>query len=256
MVFVYLLRRRMTLGGRYHLLALTALLGGTACLAHADDFSVDIPDIEAHELSVESSMAYELDKSGDTRKDNYFSHVDGITYGLNDHWEFTLSGEFEKYSSHQQKLTYTHFEGKYVPFKPGALPVDVGFGIKYSHAMYSNQPDNGELHLLLHRNLGPLSLAGNIITSREFGPDRSGGWSGGGAAQISYPINDYLTPGIEYYADVGPFSHMPSYQQQGHMLGPAVQGEWHGLSYDTGVLFGISHSAPDATVKLNIGYTF
>jgi hypothetical protein len=222
----------------------------------ADDFQVDTPDIEDGKWAVNTNLSYGFDGSADHDNDNYLSHVDGLSYGINDQWEVAGAAAVEKNSGGPQKLTNLRLEGKFVPYKAGSQWFDWGLGFEFDKAVPGNKPNNLEAKLLLQKNIGNWNNAANILLSRQLGPDQKGTISGGLALLSKYQFNEKFGAGVEYYGDYGPLTHMPTYTQQGHVVGPVFQGQLGPIAYDTGVLFGLSHNTPDTTFKLNLEYGF
>ena len=69
-------------------------------------------------------------------------------------------------------------------------------------------------------------------------------------------MNDLFEPGIEYYSDLGKLSREDGFNRQDSVIGPVIQGHFGEVTYDAGVLFGVTQSAHDMTVKFNLEYGF
>lgn len=230
----------------------------TACLlsgtAFADNLKVYRPDVEKGEFALEANLNYSADHRKES--DNYFSQVLGFEYGLTDYWKTELSGELEKENGAGDKLTNIKWENIFVPFKHGENWVDVGLYVELEKAARDNEPNNSEVKLLLEKKAFGFDNTANLILSHEFGPNHSTDTNAGMALQSLYRIDRSFSPGIEYYANYGALDNGPSFDDQNHVLGPVIEGKIGKVSYNTGVLFGVSKAAPDTTVKLNLEYEF
>lgn len=213
-----------------------------------------MPRVEKGELSAEANLNYDFDHRKDM--DNYFSQVVGFEYGLTDWWQTELSAEIEKENGDSDQLTNYKFENVFAPWKPGENWMDVGLYVELEKGAHSGDPNNFETKLLLEKDLGKFANTANLKLEHEFGPHHEESWGSGMALQTKYRYNEMFEPGLEYYADFGTFDEKPSFSDQSHQFGPVALGKIGNVKYDTGVLFGVSQAAPDATVKLNLEYEF
>jgi len=72
---------------------------------------------------------------------------------------------------------------------------------------------------------------------------------------LAYDYSEDFQFGVEWYSDFGDFDD--DFDDQGHQFGPVIYGDaFGGLGYEAGILAGVSESAPDALVKVIIGYEF
>lgn len=229
------------------------------CLSHAhvaraDDYKVYSPRAVKGEFALEANTNFDLDHRTDMNK--YISEVAGIEYGLTDWWQTEVSVELEKDNGDHGKATNLKWENIFVPFKPGEKIVDVGLYIEYERALQGGEPDNLEGKLLLEKAMGQFTNTANLIISHEIGQNSSSDTNTGFALKSIYRLNREFQPGIEYYADTGPLSDHESFRDQSHQAGPVIEGRFGPVKYDTGVLFGVSQAAPDATIKVNLEYEF
>lgn len=228
---------------------------GLHSAAHADYLKLYSPRVDKGELSGEADFNYS--KDNDPAQDKYFSQVLGLEYGVNDWWSTELGVEIEKYNGDNNKPTNLKWENVIAPWKPGENFVDAGLYLELEKALQGGEPDNAEAQLLLEKTTGKFVHTANLKLEHTFGTHSNGdGWNTGFAWRTKYRYAPAFEPGIEYYGDYGTFSDHLSFNQQGHQIGPVVQGKIGKIKYDTGALFGFSNAAPDTTIKLNLEYEF
>lgn len=231
--------------------ATAALAAGAA---QADYLKLYAPRVEKGEVAAEADWNISADHRDE--KDKYFSQVYALEYGVNDWWKTELGAEIEKENGDSTKLTNLKWENVFAPFKPGENWIDAGLYVELEKAARDHEPNTTEVKLLLEKDVGNWQTIANIGTSREFGQNHSNDWGGSGALRVGYRLNSLFEPGLEYYADVGDINNAGSYADQEHLAGPVIYGKYGKLKYDTGLLFGMSREAPDATAKLNLEYEF
>jgi hypothetical protein len=238
---------------KYALLS-CALSSLCAFQAQADDLKVYQPRVEKGELAAEANLNYDFDHRDEM--DGYFSQVVGFEYGLTDWWQVELAGEIEKEDGENNKLTNYKWENIFAPWKPGENWMDAALYVELEKGAHSDDPNNFEAKALLEKDVGKFANTANLKAEHEFGPNHEDSWGTGIALQTKYRYDQKFEPGIEYYGDFGTFHDKLSFNDQSHQIGPVAQGKIDHVKYDTGVLFGLSDAAPDATVKLNLEYEF
>ena len=222
--------------------------------AHADYYKLYSPQVDEGEVSVEADLNYSADHRNNF--DHYFSQVYGMEYGVTSFWSTEFSGEIEKSSTISTKLTTLKWENVIAPFKPGENWIDVGLYLEIEKSVQDDMPNNAETKLLLEKRFGDFTNTANISFSHNFGPHYISGIDTGFSWRTKYHVNDMFEPGIEYYSDLGKLNRDDDFNRQDSVIGPVVQGHFGEIKYDAGALFGGSHNAHDATIKLNLEYGF
>lgn len=225
-----------------------------ATQTHADNLKVYSPRVEKGEIAAEANLNYNFDHRDD--QDNYFSQVIGMEYSPTSFWKTELSGEVEKENGSENKLTNIKWENVISPWKPNENIIDAALYVELETATQKDEPNNFEAKILLEKEINNFVNTGNIITSHEFGTNSGNSWNYGLNLRSKYKLDQKLEPGIEYYGDFGSADDNLSFDEQGHSLGPVIQGKIGKVKYDTGILLGISDAAPDTTAKLNLEYEF
>ena len=235
-------------------LVCAAVLIAGAGKALADDYKIYSPHVDEGELSVEANLNYSTDHR--SARDNYFSQVYGLEYGVTNYWLTEFSGEIERNDDRIMKLTNYKWENVFAPFKPGENWVDIGFYAELEKISTAAGPNNIETKLLLEKEYDKFINTANIVLGHQFGSGSQTGFNAAFAWRTKYDLNEYFQPGIEYYADFGSLSDFEGYDKQGHIIGPVIEGKFDDIKYSTGVLFGVSPQSNDTTFKLNIEYEF
>lgn len=229
-------------------------LSAISSQSHADYYKLYAPYVEKGEVAAEANWNFSADHRPE--QDNYFSQVYALEYGATSWWKTEFGAEVEKENGDSNKLTNIKWENVIAPWKPGENWLDAAFYVEVEKAARDHEPNNAELKLLLEKDFGKIATIANIGAAHQFGPDHQTGWDGTGALRVGYRMNKLFEPGVEYYADLGKLNDMGNYNNQQHLAGPVVYGQYGKIKYDTGVLFGVSKNAPDTTVKLNLEYEF
>ena len=222
--------------------------------AYADDYTIDSPQVDKGEAYALAHLNYSADNQSNL--DHYFSQIYGAGYGVTSFWATEMDVEIEKSSTFSTKLTTLRWANILAPFQPGEYWVDAGLYVGVDKAMQNSVPNNAEAKLLLEKNIGNFTNTANIIFDHNFGPNSASGVDIGFSCRTKYHVNDMFEPAIEYYSNIGKLNRDNDFNRQDNVLGPVIQGHFGEISYDTGVLFGVSKSAHDVTIKLNMEYSF
>jgi hypothetical protein len=231
--------------------ALAALL---PTAGHALD--VSSPYVKEGILELESKNRFDEDDRNS--EDGFRRHFLSAAYGINRWWAFELAGEFDR--TPQQGyggLTLLSIENTFQFTKRGEYWLDSGLKVSYGVAGESAEPDELDLRLILVRNQGRFRHTANLGWAQEIGPSSNANPTGELRFATRYNAGKWVNPGLEYYAAFNEYSDMQGWDDQRHRIGPALYGKLaDGVSYETGVAFGLSRRAEDAVFKLNLKYEF
>jgi hypothetical protein len=222
--------------------------------ANADDYSIDSPQVDAGSTSVIANLNYSQDSHPNL--DHYLSQVYGVQHGVNSIWSTELDGIFENTADTQNKLTNLRWENIIAPFKPGQYWIDVGLNLQFQQSFEDGTPGDVETKFLFEKEINSFINTLNVSLSHNYGEASTKGIEAGYSWRTKYHINDALEPGFEYYSDFGKLADLDKARRQDNVIGPVLQGKLGSISYDTGVLFGVSDEAHDVTYKLNLEYDF
>ena len=178
-------------------------------------------------------------------------------YGVTSFWHAEFGLEFEGHEDEDTDLTALLFENKFQLAPQGEWPVDVGMKIDYARSL-TGGPDEIGAKLLLAKDIGHFTNLSNIAISREIGEDSSDDNEYGFSYGLSYNVNDHFAIGGEWHSDFGSLERdSDDFNEQSHRFGPVAYGELaEGVHYETGLLAGVSDSAPDAELKAVVEYEF
>jgi hypothetical protein len=139
---------------------------------------------------------------------------------------------------------------------PLGLSLSMEFG--YQRRSFSEATWNVEIRPIIDKVLGPLYVAVNPAFEKSIRGVHSGeGFTFAPSAKIGFEVIPEVSVGVEYYASLGPATHLDRWNQQQHQVFPAldlnVAPEWE---INFGVGFGLTRSTDDLVVKLIIGRRF
>jgi hypothetical protein len=182
------------------------------------------------------------------------------SYGLLDHLELgqylctgkLSNGEYE-YAGSRTKL-HTGIGD------PERWPVALGLNLEldYMRRQAEENPLSLEVRAILEKRFGPLWITGNFVFERPFsGPGTHRGVYFLPSGFVSYDLTRWLTPSIEYYADMGPIRSIPGAQLQQHFIVPTINLHLAPrLELNFGVGLGVTEASNGAFLKSIIGWTF
>lgn len=203
------------------------------------------------EWEIEGKTEYLIDS--DNNVDGSWEQSLEVGYGLTDFMSVEVGVEFEDEPGEDTKTSGVEFEAKFQFTDKGEYFVDSGAKVEYKHDTATGADKIGA-KIIFAKSFEEFSHKANFKIEREIGDNSADHEEYDFSWATKYSLSDDLALGGEYYADFADLTE--DYDGQKHRLGPVVYGEFAGLEYEAGVLAGISRAAPDATVKINLGYEF
>jgi hypothetical protein len=77
------------------------------------------------------------------------------------------------------------------------------------------------------------------------------------SGEITYDLFEWVSPGLEYYGDMGAVQHFPSVQDQQHFVVPVLNFHFlPQLELNLGVGLGVTRASNGAFVKSIVGWGF
>ncbi|HZO80269.1 MAG TPA: hypothetical protein VFB33_01120 [Candidatus Binataceae bacterium] len=117
--------------------------------------------------------------------------------------------------------TKVHFGVPFTESWPVAFGVNVEFDYMRRDAV--DDPLTLEVMPIAQARIGRWFIVGNFTFGKQFsGPGTHQGLGLEPAGQLSYAVNDWLEPALEYYGDLGPLADLPRLSEQQQFLVPAV----------------------------------
>jgi hypothetical protein len=144
-------------------------------------------------------------------------------------------------------------------YAPGSwrLPVKLGLTAEFSWSKgtYTERTPSVELKPVIEKEFGPFQLDLNL--SAEGALYKGSHWSFEPSLRFAYRSRHGVSPGVEYYSELGAFSGLLPVSQQMHRLYPTVDlslsptVQWH-----FGVGVGLTPAGNELVYKTRIEFTF
>jgi len=162
------------------------------------------------------------------------------------------SGNYE-YAGSRTKL---HF-GLNDP-EQSVIAVGGNIELDYMRRAAEENPLTLELRPIVETHIGRLWITGNFAFEKPFsGPGTHSGVTFAPSGEVIYQMLSWLTPGLEYYGDMGALQSIPGVQRQQHFVVPALNFNFiPQLELNLGVGFGITRESNGVFTKSIIGWTF
>jgi len=180
-----------------------------------------------------------------------------ITFGLTDRIEAALYLTLAEPSGHGLEWAGNKFRLRGRLFEQGTLPVDIGWYLELeSHKtpQFDDAVRELEFRPILEKDIGRFSIMVNPKLEKVLaGAGHNQGVEFGYVAALHYRWTRHLSPGLEFYGGTGLINHADPIGEQQHYVFPVVWGELpHGLEYNFGVGFGLTHGSDHLIVKFNL----
>lgn len=245
----------------------------TQAAAQAAVFEVIHPEVDKGEVEIEvlNGIGISNVEDGDERS----AHEFAVGYGLADFWKFTVAVEVANPRGESAEVEGFELENLFIlPLfngtdrkdeKEAAADGDDDHHSKFTLGFYTalEIPREGgiseggiEFGPVFETAIGPFEWVGNLLVEAPFSEGDPGLAY---ASQISFPVNDSISVGVENFgAFEGLFGDS---EGEEHFAGPAVYFEYelpngHVLEPRAAVLFGLNEDASDAVLSFNIEYKF
>ena len=244
-----------------------AVLLMTALPVHARDFKVygyktpsqgEVELVYWWDYFVKSDKDYDyfgetLDREGLQR------HTFEIEYGITDRWTVAGYADFEKpkdgdFEYVQARAVVT----RYRFFEQGERFLDGAIYIEY-YLPYKKyrESEKVETRVILEKDLGPIAIVLNPIFDKNISGGVEEGMEFEYAAGLYYRATPWLTPGIEFYGEMGELSDLNPVDEQEHFIFPAAKFKFpHDVGLDVGYGFGLTDDSDDQVLKVILELEF
>jgi hypothetical protein len=180
-----------------------------------------------------------------------------ITYGLTDRIEAAAYLNLALPEGHGLWWAGDKFRLRGRLFNEGKLPVDLSW---YAELEWHKTPefDDEDLELelkpIVEKDFGRLSLIANPVFEKVLvGSGRHEGFEFGYRNGVYYRWKRFLSPGVEFYGGMGLINRLDPPGNQQHYIFPVVWGKLpHGIEYNVGPGFGLTHDSDRVILKFNI----
>jgi hypothetical protein len=177
-----------------------------------------------------------------------------IEHGVTDHWTIAGYADFEnpvggdfKYVRARALVTRYRF------FEKGERFVDPALYVEY-YLPYHKYSDNEkiEARVILEKDVGPVAVILNPIFEKNISGEVEEGVELEYAAGIYLSdLLPWLTPGVEFYGEVGELGDMEPADEQEHFVFPAVKVRLpEEMAVDLGYGFGLTRGSDDQVLKV------
>lgn len=244
--------------GRAGAAAVGAAMMAIAHPAAAIEDKVYSPDVDYGVLEFEARGHRTVDSRGD--RDNEQEHRYELGYGVTDWWQTVLVAHPVKEPEGDLRYGFTAWENIFRLTDPGKYWADVGLYFEYSKSHLAREPDEFEMKVLIEKDVEPFVVTTNLIFNREIGDNSGKGVGFEYAFRINYPWKKELQFAIEAFGEPGRLTGFDPTDQQQHILGPVLLGEFNlgsvpgKLGWQAGYLFGLTGGSPQGTVKWMLEY--
>ena len=250
------------------LIALTGLIGPPQAVSQVDPFEFEVYPYRTLnrgmvELeSLNSIVANGHRGEGGTSKGTLPSQsmwrtAFELTYGLTDRIEAAAYVNLAKPNGGDLRYAGSKFRLRGSLFDQGRLPVDLGWYVELDYhrvPKFDDQKLELEFIPIIQKDIGDFSFILNPIFEKILvGSEEKKGFEFGYANGVYYRWRRSAMPGIEFYGGVGFIQHAAPSKEQQHYIFPAIKGELpHGIEYDIGAGFGLTHGSDRVIVKFNL----
>jgi hypothetical protein len=195
--------------------------------------------------------------AGTIRSQGMWSNAYEFSYGLTDRIEGAIYLNMAQPDGGGLRWAGDNIRLRGRLFDQGVLPVDVGW---YAELEWHKTPqfDDAmrelEFRPILEKDVGAFSILVNPKFEKVLaGVGHDQGFEFGYDAGIHYRWTRALSPGLELYGGAGLVDQLGPLNGQQHYVFPVVWGELpHGLEYNFGAGYGLTHGSDRVIVKSNL----
>ncbi len=243
------------------------LLMGITATAAARDFKVypyktpsegEIELVYWWDYIVKSDLEY--DYFGEVlNKEGLQRHSIEIEYGVTDRWTLAAYADFEypkggdfKYVQARAVVTRFRFFEQGERFLDGAIYIEY-----YLPYKKYRESEHVETRLILQKDLGRISLIANPIVDKNVSGGVEEGLEFEYAAGIYLRSTPRLTPGLEFYGEMGELSDLKPKDEQEHWIFPRLGIQLgRRVALDIGYGFGLTKASDDQVLKTILEFEF
>ncbi|HEX7965300.1 MAG TPA: hypothetical protein VF651_06245 [Gammaproteobacteria bacterium] len=214
-----------------------------------NEYEVNSPYVVGGETEVEMRATQYRDSS--LVLDQGRGYVLSFAHAFTDWWRPEVYvGKWLREPRQPADLVGYEFENTFQLTTRGEYWADAGFLFAYEYATHEGEPNALEFGPLFERDSDRIRQRLNLIWEKQLGSlKEETGYELRASYAANYLWSPKFSPGIEVFA-----------RDVFWQAGPAFSGEIHfgrsEFEYDAGLVFGLSASAPDATLLLRLEYEF
>ena len=241
------------------LAALVVSCLGLPVVARADpDDYVHTPIVEEGEKELDFKAGTAKLRDG-TRESAYSL---GLGWGVNRWWFTEVYAKGHKLPGEGNSFDAWEWENKFQLTETGKYPVDVGFLLEIERPRDRSEGYEYKWGPLFQADVTNKVQANvNILVEKHVRAEAAARAELGYQWQVKYRYKPEFEFGLQGFGDVGPWDRWETTSQQPHIAGPAIFGKLqvgpkHAISYNAGLLFGLTDGAPRNTLRVQAEYEF
>ena len=152
--------------------------------------------------------------------------------------------------------TKVHFGVPLTESWPVAFGANVEF--QYMRRDAAESPLELDFMPIAQGHLGPFFIVGNFSFNKPFsGPETHQGMTLEPSGEVTYQVNRWLEPALEYYGENGALAHLPAVEDQEYFLVPSINLHLAPqLEINTGYGVGLTNASLGRFFKGTIGWIF
>jgi hypothetical protein len=244
-----------------HAGALAAL--AISCLAHvrpaaggpADYVATPIVDEGEREVDFKAGSR----KLRDGARESAWSL--GLGYGATAWWFTELYAKWHHEPGERSAFDAWEWENKFQLTETGKYPVDVGFLLELERPKDRGEGYEYVWGPLLQTEFGLWQGNLNLLIEKHIRAAEPAKAELNYQWQMKYRWTPSLEFGVQGFGGVGPWNDWAASKEQSHIAGPALfgrikAGEHQAIKYNAGLLFGLNHSSPKHTLRVQAELEF
>ena len=216
---------------------------------------VSSPEVKEGDTSLGYRVAYE--PSHDARP-NALAHRLHFQHAINDSLRFRIIGTLQQRGSSALDFSKVGAEARWQIIESEKHGWDGGVIFKIDIPTSAGRPEKLSIGFPARIDLTDrLRTQAVFYTGAELGENSKPGALVEFRTETTYKIANGVRIGPQYFADLNTTAAIGAFDEQDHQFGFVAKGDLTDrLSFETGVLFGLSAAASDADLRLFLNYAF
>lgn len=238
-------------------LALINLSFTTAALAGPSDY-VASPIVEEGEREIDFKAGSAKLRDGSRETQNSI----GFGWGATGAWFTELYAIWHKEPGERYSFDAWEWENKFQLTETGKYPLDLGLLLEIERPRDRSEGYEIRFGPLLQADVtSKLQANLNLLLEKHVDAVEAGKAELGYQWQLKYRWQPTLELGVQGLGDVGPWNDWEPRGEQSHQAGPALfgrarLGDHQALTYNAGLLFGMTDGSPRNTLRLQVEFEF
>lgn len=239
---------------------LVAAIFAVACGAQrssAQTFDIHAPEAKSGELEFESLNATNVGSLRAMREPTREGHEHKLAYGVTDFWKMEVGALVDRPAGGDLRLSLIEFENIFVLRSVERSGLGLGLFTSIQAATDPATTNSVVFGPIVYWKSERLSALANPYIEKTFGQHHEEGIALTYTWRAKYEIDKVLAVGLQGLGRVENVGNAAPFSAQDHRMGPALYftrefGNGQDLEIAIGAFAGITHGAPDATLKLNL----